>query len=477
METLWTATSIDSNYQELKKDENVDILIIGGGITGLSIAYNLMNSRKKVILLEANKVASGITSKTTGKITYLQGHYYDIYKKYGRYITKKYYNSQKEAINMLKRIISDHNIKCDFEECPSYLFTDNSKYLDKLKVEENILNDIGCKVEKVTKFPNRKKFLYGIKVSDTYTFNPLKYLYSLKKIINKKIPIYENSKVLEIKKDDNFYLVKCEKAIVKARKIIVATHYPYFLKPFFMPLKVTLEKSYISAFTDRYYKYSAINVDKETTSIRFYKDKETNYKIYLYGSCNIANEGNIKKRFLKLQKEIKNYNYLWSNIDIMTGDYMPFMGKIAENLFLATGYNTWGMTNGTLAGKVISDLIMGYYNSYEELFNPMRKIYSHMFLAFGSSLKSYSKELIYHNKKWYNGKILFTKRKGKNVAIYRDDIGKEHIVYSKCPHLGCNLIFNEVELTWDCPCHGSRFNIDGYMISGPGNCDITYKEK
>ena len=100
METLWTATSIDSNYQELKKDENVDILIIGGGITGLSIAYNLMNSRKKVILLEANKVASGITSKTTGKITYLQGHYYDIYKKYGRYITKKYYNSQKEAINM-----------------------------------------------------------------------------------------------------------------------------------------------------------------------------------------------------------------------------------------------------------------------------------------------------------------------------------------------------------------------------------------
>ena len=136
METLWTATSVDNDYKELKKDEDVDILIIGGGITGLSIAYNLINSKKKVILLEANKVGSGVTSRTTGKITYLQGHYNDIYKKYGRYIAKKYYNSQKDAIEIVKKIINENNIKCHFEKTPSYLFTDDSNYVDKLKEEK-----------------------------------------------------------------------------------------------------------------------------------------------------------------------------------------------------------------------------------------------------------------------------------------------------------------------------------------------------
>ena len=476
METLWTATSIDNNYKELNKDLDVDILIIGGGIAGLSIAYNLLDSRKKVVLLEANRVGSGVTSRTTGKITYLQGHYFDIYKRYGRYVAKKYLNSQKEAIQMLKRIIEDNKIKCDLAKVSSYLFIDDIKYLDRIKEEEDILKDIGCKVEKAKNFPDKKKFSYGIKVEDTYTFHPLKYLYGLKKIINKKIPIYEKSRVLNIEKKDNYYLATCNNGVIKAKKIIVASHYPYFIKPFFMPLKVTLEKSYISAFADKSYNYSAISIDKKSTSIRFYKDGDINYKIYLYGSCNTASEGNISERFLKLKREVNNYNYLWSNIDIMTGDFLPFMGEIADNLYIATGYNTWGMTNGVLAGKVISDLVMGYCNTYEELFNPKRKIYSNMLLAMVSSFKSYTTELIFHKKKWYNGKVSFSKVNGKDVAIYIDNIGRRHIVYSKCPHLKCNLVFNEEEKTWDCPCHGSRFDIDGYVISGPSNYNIVCNE-
>ncbi len=476
METLWTATSNDNDCLELKKDEDVDILIIGGGITGLSIAYNLINSRKKVILLEANKVGSGITSRTTGKITYLQGHYLDIYKKNGRFLTKKYLNSQKEAIEIIKRTILDNNIKCDLEEASSYLFADTKKGIEALKEEKRVLKDIGCNVQVVKNFPDKKKFAYGIKVQDTYTFHPLKYLYSLKKIIKKKIPIYENSRVLSIEKKDNYYLAKCNNGFVKAKKVVIASFYPYFLKPFFMPLKVTLEKSVVGAFIDKYYKYSAINVDKENVSIRFYKDKDNSYKIYLSGGYNIACENNIKENFSKLKKEANNYNYIWSNIDIMTGDYMPFMGRIDDNLFIATGYNTWGMTNGTLAGKVISDMVLGYYNTYEELFNPKRKNYAHNFLAVTSSVKSLIKEMVYHKKKWYDGKVSFRKIDGKDVSIYKDNIGREHIVYSKCPHLGCNLVFNEVEKTWDCPCHGSRFDIDGYVINGPSNYNITYKK-
>ena len=241
-----------------------------------------------------------------------------------------------------------------------------------------------------------------------------------------------------------------------------------------MPLKVTLEKSYVCAYLTKSYDFDAISIDKKGSSMRFYKDKNQ-YKIFLCGGWNIALEGDIKKKFKKVQSEIGNYQYIWSNIDIMTGDYLPFMGKISDNLFLATGYNTWGMTNGTLAGKVISDMLLDRSSIYEMIFDPRRRIYSKWLEAMGSSVYSLVGEALYHKKKWYDGKVVFSKIKGKDVAIYIDNVGKRHIVYSKCPHLKCNLVFNEMELTWDCPCHGSRFDIDGYCIEGPSNLDISCK--
>ncbi len=461
MDTLWSSTSFDKKYKELDKDLDIDILIIGGGITGLNIAYNLLNEREKIVLVEANRVGSGVTSRMTGKISYLQGCYYDIYKKYGRTITKKYFLSQLEAIEIIKRIIADNKIKCNFEKTISYLYTDNYKYLNRLKQEENILRDIGCILEKGTK----KDFLYSIKVFDTYTFHPLKYLYSLKKIISKKIPIYENTRVLGIEKYNEYYLVKTDKGIIKTKRVVLANFYPNFIKPFFMPLKVTLQKSYIGVSSSEMHNYTTLSVDNKQSSMRFYKDKNINYKIYSYGNVNISNENNMSKRFLKLKRD--NYNYLWSNMDIMTGDFMPFIGRLDKNLYIATGYNTWGITNSILSGKIIGDLIRGDSNKYEGLFNPKRKIYKNTFLAVTSSFKAYLKELIYHNKSWYHGRITFQ----DNKAILSDGVDK-HVVLSKCPHMGCNLVYNEVEKTWDCPCHGSRFSALGNVICGPSNKNI-----
>lgn len=475
--SLWSATSNSSLVKSLEKDIDVDILIIGGGITGVSIGYNLIGSNKKVCLVEANRIGSGVTAKTTGKITYLQGHYRDIYKKYGTYVTKKYYTSQLEAIKMLKKIVADNKIDCDLEKSKSYLYSkdDNNKRL--LEEELEALKKIGANnVKRVENLPDGKSFNYIIEGNNTYVFHPLKYLNSLKKILIKnKIAVYEKSRVLEIRQKDNYYLCKTDKALIKAEKVVVASHYPYFLKPFFMPLKVTLEKSYIGAFLDKYYDYDALSVDKECNSIRFYRNKDKEYKIYLNGSENIALEGNIINKYKNLKEKIGNYQYIWSNIDIMTGDYLPFIGKIKENLFLATGYNTWGMTNGTLAGKIIKDLLVGNSNIYEMIFDPKRVVYSKWLEAIGSSIYSFTKEKIWSNKSWYQGRVSFSKYRGKDIAIYLDNVGNKHIVYNKCPHLKCNLVFNEEELTWDCPCHGSRFDLDGYCIEGPSNLDISCK--
>ena len=255
--SIWTATSDDLINDSLNKDLELDVLIIGGGITGINCLYQFKDSNLKVALVEANKVGSGVTSKTTGKITYLQGNYYKIYKKHGYEVAKKYYESQREAISSIKSIVENNDIACNLEESESYLFTnENSKIVD-LEKEKKLLEEFECNdILTCKKMGDSKKFLYGFKASGNYVFHPLKYLYGLKKLMKKNI--YENSRVLSIEESDGFYLCKTDKALIKTKYIILAVHYPYFLIPFMMFLKVTLEKSYVGALRRKKYDYNAL---------------------------------------------------------------------------------------------------------------------------------------------------------------------------------------------------------------------------
>jgi len=478
-----TSIWLDSiNQKELKPLEHnieVDVLVIGGGITGMSCCYHLMNSNKRVVLVEANRIGQGITSRTTGKLTYLQdGIYRKIKNSSGTLNTKLYYESQKEAISIVKNIIDENKINCDLSLNDSYLFTNDKNKISNIEEELELLKSFNETPLKTEKLDIEIPTLATIKCSDTYVFHPLKYLESLKKILLKNdVELYENTRILSIDKFKDSYLCKTSNLLIKAKEIVLALHYPYFLDPFFMPLKVYLEKSYIGASkVENTHSFNAISLDRPVKSIRYQDDSKNKYQIFLYGSRNIGTNLNDKEHFEKLKLLPFNYEYLWSNIDIITSDYLPYIGKINHNLYLATGYNTWGMTNGSLAGKIISDLILNKNNRYTKLFNPLRGIkIKKIPLILGSSMKPYTNELLFPKKSWYKENLRFAKKDGKSIAIYTDSKGKEHIVYTKCPHLKCGLVFNEVEKTWDCPCHGSRFNIDGICIEGPSNYDISYK--
>ena len=249
-----------------------------------------------------------------------------------------------------------------------------------------------------------------------------------------------------------------------------------------MPFKTYIEKSYISAFkVKKNYKYSSISTSKPIVSMRYHKEDDVNYKIYLTNSHSTCFHDNYRDNFKVLFKNNKP-DYIWSNKDIITSDLLPFIGGINKDntLLIGTRYNTWGMTNGSLAGKIISDIILKKDNKYVKLFDPLRGINLGKILNFliilGSNLISFIKSRVYKQKKWYPSNVRFEKRNGKDVAIYIDSDKKKHIVYNKCPHLKCGLVFNEIEKTWDCPCHGSRFDIDGKCIEGPSNYNISYKE-
>lgn len=462
--SIWSDTKIDINYPSLEKDLNVDILIIGGGMTGVNILYNLKDM--DIVLVERNKIGSGVTLNTTGKLTYLQDSIYNnIIKSYDFDIASLYLKSQIDAIEIIKKIINDNKIECDFTKTKSYVFTDNKDDINNLKELKDFL--IKNNIQITENDMPLIKYIYSISVDNTYLFNPIKYINGLLKLIDKN-KIYEDTSIIDIEYKDNKYICSTIDNKIIANKVILATNYPYFIYPYFFPLKVHLEKSYIAAFKHKIDDVSLISYTNPTTSIRTYKDNI----LYLSDSHNICMDVDIKKHFNSLLEKIKiKPDYIWSNTDIYTFDYLPYMGYMKDNIIISTGYNTWGMTNSVLAGKVISDLILDKDNIYLDLFDPKRK--KSMFKLLGNTfytMKGYMEG--FKNK---NSKIKYSKIDGLDVLIYNDG-NKEYIVKRKCPHAKCNLLFNEEELTFDCPCHASRFDLNGNPIKGPSKYNIKIKK-
>jgi len=481
--SIW---NIENNNREIKtidSNKNVDILIIGAGITGLSTAYHLKYN-KSMCVVDANIIGHGVTLNSTAKLTYLQESIYSkIACRSGVDNAIKYLDSQRYAIEKLVELIKKEKIDCDLEKIPSYIFASSEKDINLLNNEVKFLKKNNINIEE-GKLPLNIKVYKSYKVNDTYVFNPIKYLNGLYEILNKNnINIYENSKITKIRKVKDNYICKCGCFTITAKKIVLACHYPYFLKPFFMPVRCSIEKSYIiiSKVKD-YKKISCINVNKPTYSLRYYKDKDCIYQISLAKSNDLNKNKNDLNNFnnLKNMFNIKDEDIImkYTNSDIITPDYMPYIGKLKNNMYIGIGYNTWGMSNGFLASLIISDLILNRSNRYE-LFNPKRInsesiIYIPYYIL--SNFISFIESKFIKNKKWYSNRVKFYYKNGKSLASYKDDNGKLHIVVNKCPHLKCGLVFNEVEKTWDCPCHSSRFTLDGKRLKGPTNYDIIYKK-
>ena len=256
--SIWTNIK-DIDCKKLDKDIEVDVLIVGGGITGLSTLFELQNSNLKTILVERNICGHGVTSKSTAKITYLQEQIYMNIRKSSYNKASQYLKSQIEAVSRLKDIIIKNHIDCDLKEVSSYIFTNDEKNVAKLESEYNFLTSNHVTAEK-TKLEGVNNIL-ALKVDNTYTFHPLKYINYLKNMM--KASIYENSKLEAIDKKDGYYYSRVNGHIIKSKYVVLATHYPYFLIPLLFPFKNHVETSYICAKeVKNTQKIRSINIDK-----------------------------------------------------------------------------------------------------------------------------------------------------------------------------------------------------------------------
>lgn len=492
--SLWQKYNNLKEFENIKEDKQTDVLIIGAGLTGTTLAYNLIDSNLNVILIDMKKCFDDTISKSTGKVACLQElKYQDIMSVYDFDAAKLYYEAQKDAIKIIKKNIKENDIDCDIEKVINITFTCDDKEVPKFDKEQDFLTKVGAKYITDINILKNDGIKRLIAVKDDYVFNPVKYLKGLMLKIKKSsnIEVFENSIATKIKNQNGSYIVDVNDYKIQAKKVVLACNYPFFTIPGFVPLKTYLEKSYLTSGKVLDNKgLSGITSNYPTKSFRYYTDnKNDNYFVYLSNSSKSCDKLNYKKNYDDTLSEFKNItnnepNYKWTNMDIMTNDYMPLIGRVSKedkNVFIATGYNTWGITNGTIAAKILFDLLKGKKNKYEHVFSPTRsqnlpKIKNFVANTLSSNTKAYALNLIKKNPYWYKNKAVVKCINGKRVGVYYDEEGKDHVVSNICPHLKCFLTFNEVDKTWDCPCHASRFDIDGNVVRGPSCYDIKIDE-
>lgn len=484
--SLWLRGMRFNKNKPIEKNESCDILIIGGGMAGLNTAYFLMNKGYKIILVDKNTCGKGISAYTTGKLTYMQElNYHKIKENYNDDIAYKYLESQKDAIRLIKGIINKNNIDCNLDSASAYVFTNEIDRLKDFKKEESFYLDHDIKYKEKNMLPIKIDSLYNIKTNFSYVFHPVKYMLSLKKILlNNGVIIYEDSLASLIEKRKDRYYVKVNDSYIDCTYLVVASHYPFFIKPGFIPFKTSVERSYVvSGIVNKYKKIEGISYQKEFYSFRYHLDKKS---YFLLGSGShmvndLVNSASYYQDVLRKYKNLFNddIKYYWTNHDILTYDRIPLIGRVNDkekNFYIMTGFNTWGMTNSVLGGKIISDLILEKENPYIELFNPKRKISMDKIkniLVYGlSSMKSYTLSKLNKNHSFYKENVLVISKNNKVYGIYIDKKGNRHVVNNTCPHMGCSLIFNYTDKTWDCPCHASRYDIDGNILYGPSTFNI-----
>lgn len=472
MKSIWETENI-KDYPTLNEDKKCNIVVIGGGLAGLLTAYLLSAKGEKVTLIEADKLFSGTTANTTAKISYAQGNiYHELSKKYGEEYAKKYFFSQKEAALDYAEIIKKENINCDLTPCKASIFSlENNKNI-KLQGEfYDIVKEPYVFKDKLEEM--EIKISAAIELEGSYHFNPLAFLNNLPK----NFEIFEHTRVLDV--DTATKTIYTEKYKVMAEKIIIATHFPIINTPGYYFLRMYQSISYTIAIDGEKLKNIYIDELEQGLSFRPYKGKTI-----IGGLDHRSGRNKSGNQYIELENFAKNIfgakNIIanWCAEDCITFDGVPYAGHYSPSLqdvFVITGFNKWGMTNAMASAKVICDLICSNSNSYSDIFSPERKM---MYKTLGSSLKN---GLV--NTKWLlmqplhlplkceksisknNARLVFYH--GKKRAIYKDYAGKLHILSSKCPHLGGELQWNNSAKSWDCPCHGSRFDVFGNILNEP----------
>lgn len=428
--SIWEQTSEIGRHKELQRDLHTDVLIIGGGLCGILCAYFLKNAGIDCVLVDASTIASGITKNTTAKITSQHRLIYsELLKHKSIAEAQLYLQAHQSAIAKYEKLCK--KMDCDFQKCPSYVYSRYDR--NKIEAEMNALHKIGFSASFVEEIELPFRIAGAVCFENQAQFHPLKLISE----ICRDLEIYENTSVCELLP---------HKAITKKFTItydsaIVATHFPFINQHGSYFLKLYQERSYVSAFRNAQ-TLNGMYVDESTDGFSF---RSYNDILMIGGSSHRTGKQSLAWKPLNdfAQRHYPNAELTgqWATQDCMSLDHIAYIGQYSKNtpnLYVASGFNKWGMTSSMLSATILTDIINGKNNEFADLFSPQRSILTPQLAV---NLLESACNLITPTKK-------------------------------RCSHLGCALKWNKHEHTWDCPCHGSRFERDGQLIDNPATKDL-----
>ncbi len=490
--SIWREEGSQANFPSLQEKVTSDVVIIGGGITGVTLALNLAEHGKSVVLLEASDIGSGSTGNSTGNLyeTVSQG-IHTIADRWDNEVARAVTVSRRQALEQIERHIQKYNIECSFRRCPVYRYatSDNAaKFLDK---EYQASQKIKLPVRQEEKLPFPFPHLCGpvIVLDNQAQFNPFTYVNALARVATDKgCRIFENSRVIKVDTDKR--TVHTEKGEVNAREIVLATHSPAGFH--LVQAEMVVNREYgIAARIEKGAFPPGIFWGKgsERISVRNLEVGNDVFLICVGGEHKTGQEDALAyldrlKATARLYVNGNRIAFRWSAQNYRAADYLPYIGRDASDCFIATGFQTDGLVYGSLAASIIADDITGRSNDFASLYKANR--FSPIKGAKGIAeetkgvVTSLVKDYLVGQETVPLSQLMpdtaaMVEFENEIFAVYRDRNGKLYVVSPVCTHMKCKVRWNSVESSWDCPCHGSRFAPDGTVIEGPAKAPLQRK--
>lgn len=431
--SIWERQAERVSFEPLKESKHTDVLIIGGGITGVLCAYWLKKAGVDCLLVEADRIGSGITKGTTAKITLGHGLLYDkLIRRFGYDRARLYLQAQRQACELYADLC--RTFPCEYEEKDAYVYSLHDRAA--IEREADALRRLGVRADVFDELPLPFKVAGAVRVKEQAQFHPLSFLFA----IARDLPIYEHTKVLELGQGT----AVTQHGTIHCKRMIVATHFPIVNKHGGYFLKMYQHRSYVLAL-DGAPDVDGMYVDASDKGLSF---RMHGNLLLLGGGGHRTGKsgGGWREPEAFAQQHYTNARIVarWATQDCMTLDGVPYIGPYAKgtpDVYVATGFNKWGMTSAMVSAMILSDLIGGKPAPYADVFSPSRSIL----------------------------------RPQLAVNAYETLFNLLTPTAPRCPHLGCALKYNAAEHSWDCPCHGSRFAEDGALLDNPATDDLKHR--
>jgi glycine/D-amino acid oxidase-like deaminating enzyme/nitrite reductase/ring-hydroxylating ferredoxin subunit len=470
-----------------------DTIIVGAGITGITLAKELQNRGRSCLIIEKENPGFGTTGGTTAHINnFFDSSYDEIIKDFGEDSAILLADAAKETIRYIKQNVLQYHISCDYNECNYYLFSAEEKQNKKLEDILEAHHKVGIETEQAFKIPFSLKFEKAIEIKGQAQFHPVRYINKLLKEYTKQGgAIVTDMQVTDFENKDGIVTIKTDKdSVFTSKNLVWATHIPpgnnrfsVLLAPYrsyVVTLKLANPIQSMAQTADLYdpYHYS-----------RYHKTDNEYFLIVGGFDHKTGDEKDTEKHFEDLMTYVnENFKYKevvakWSSQFYQSADGLPYIGKMPaeNNIYISTGFTGNGMTFGSMTSLIIPDLLEGKEAELAKLLSPSRikpiasagGVLDEVFNASLHFVKDkFSADKIDELDEISNGEGRIIKHDGTTYAAYRDHKAELHLLSPVCPHTGCNVAWNPSEISWDCPCHGSRFDIEGKLLNGPAMSDL-----